>query len=163
MDKIRTTVLVLTALFSVCPQADARQDFLSAWKRIYPESASGKRECQLCHQRTEGGDGWNSYGITIRFALLDIFGGFDIDAAIVEVEQENADFDEQGLTNRQEIELGLDPGWVAGNNNDISFKNFQVLLNQPPPFSDVDGAVIGDEGLCFPVAVSSGALALICL
>ena len=143
-------------------QVHARQDFLTTWERIYPESTSSKRECQLCHQRQEGGDGWNSYGIAIRFALLDIFGGFDIDAAIVEIEQENADLDSQGLTNLEEIELGLDPGWVAGNNNEIVFKDFQVLLDQPPPFSDVDGAKVGDQGLCFPVKTNTGTV-LVCL
>lgn len=154
---------MLSTFFGALQQAHARQDFLATWKRIYPDSSSSKRECQLCHQRKDGGDGWNAYGITIRFALLDIFGGFDIDAAIVEVQHENADLDSAGLTNLQEIEMGLDPGWVAGNNNEIVFKNFQILLNQPPPFADVDGASVNEEINCFPIKLLNDQAVLICL
>ena len=151
------------ASFSYGSQAHARQDFLAAWKRIYPESASSERECQLCHQRIKGGDGWNSYGIAIRFALRDIFGGFDIDAAIVEIELENADLDSDGLTNLQEIELGLDPGWVVGNNNEIVFKDSQILLNQPAPFADVDGAMVSPEPLCLAIKPKNSKTVMICL
>lgn len=159
----RLIIIGIASLLTVNHNSHARQDFLTAWESIYPESTSGERGCQLCHQSSSGGDGWNSYGITVRSALRDIYGGFDINAAIIEVEQENADLDSQGLTNRQEIEQGLDPGWVAGNKNDITFKSFEVIFNQPAPFSDVDGGLIDEELLCFPVKEKKGTLAVVCL
>lgn len=161
MKRFAATYVLSVLIFA--HNVHARQDFLSAWKTIYPKSTSSKRNCQLCHQRVDGGDGWNVYGITVRSALLDIYGGIDINAAIIEVELEDADLDTQGLSNLEEIRLGLDPGWKAGNNNDITFKNFDVLQNQAAPFIDVDGAVTGNEELCFPVKTALGGVSLICL
>lgn len=99
----------------------------------------------------------------MRSALLDIYGGFDINAAILEVEQEDADLDSKGLTNLQEIEQGLDPGWVEGNKNDITFKSFDVLFDQPAPFIDVDGRSFDTNPFCFPVKAENSGFLVVCL
>lgn len=157
-------ISLITSSLVVTFDAIARPDFLQAWERIYPESVSNRRQCQLCHYRKEGGDGWNRYGISIRRAFLDIYRGFDIESAIIEVEQGNADLDTKELSNLEEIEQGLDPGWVIGNNNDIVFNNFQMLLNQPPPFSDVDQQMlVVEERICFPIVTKTTKAVLLCL
>jgi len=114
VTRTQAFVLVITVL-SVNFSANARPDILQAWEQRYPNSASNRRDCQLCHQHTYGGDGWNSYGFNIRFQLNEVFGSVDINAAFEAVEKFNSDGDAQGLNNLEEIELGLDPGWVSAN------------------------------------------------
>lgn len=162
--QLKTRVIIFAILIGFSQQALAQRPFLERWESIYPESTSSQRECQLCHQNEDGGDGWNTYGITIRVALIDLFGRIDIDAAIRFVENENADNDKMGLSNLSEIMQGLDPGWRAGNVNTIDFKNGDFLLNQPPPFSDVDGNTNEvSEDFCFAIKNQSNRISLICI
>ena len=141
---------------------ESRPDILEVWKLRYPESRSSERECQLCHQRAlVGGNGWNSYGIAIR----DVVGQVqDVENAIAAVESFNADRDEGGLSNLEEITLHLDPGWRYGNVNPIFFENETILENQAAPFDDVDGRATNfpNSDLCFPV-IKADTGVLICL
>lgn len=157
------SIISVVVFFSFSYQAESRQDFLQAWKERYPNSASSDRGCQLCHQQTNGGDGWNSYGISVRFLFLEAFQGFDIDSAFEFTEQENSDRDDMGLTNLQEINRGLDPGWIRGRLNPIYFKNGDLLEKQAPPFQDVDAGISDNEAFCFAIKTSEERVALICL
>ena len=160
--KLLVVYLSSLSLLFISTHAQSRPDILAVWKLRYPESRSSERECQLCHQMAEvGGDGWNSYGIAIR----DVVGQVqDVNDAIAAVESFNADRDEGGLSNLEEITMHLDPGWRYGNVNPIFFENETILENQPAPFDDVDGRIANESSLelCFPVNTEN-TTALICL
>ncbi len=95
----------------------ARQFYLDSWKSIYPDSLSGTNaNCQLCHQNSGGGNGWNAYGWDIRQVL-----NGDINTAIRSVEQTNSDND--GANNIGEIESDQQPGWREDDNNTIYCKS----------------------------------------
>lgn len=72
-----------------------------------PECTGRSITCQKCHVSTQP-VAWNVYG----GALLGALGGDEFDAniaaALVEIEDDDSDGD--GLSNREEIDLGTDPG-----------------------------------------------------
>lgn len=155
------SLIVSLALLTALPAAQARPDILQAWQQRYAESNSDRRGCQLCHQNSNGGDGWNAYGFEIRFQFNDVFGSLDIQAALAATESFNSDGDALNLTNLKEIELDLDPGWIEGPFNPIFFKQMPSLENQFPPFTDTDA--VAKDDFCIPLIASSGNTALICL
>jgi len=140
--------------------ASARPDIFDEWRARYPDSSAGERGCQLCHQLPSGGDGWNPYGYDIRVFFRDVFQSINIDAAFEAVERLDSDQDMNEITNLDEIIQGLDPGWIAGANNRIFFKDDEPLFGVRPPFL-VDGET--DDTFCFVLPVESGAVASICL
>lgn len=155
--------LLLVALL-VNIDAYAVPTFLDSWRSFYPNSQSSDIDCQLCHQRTDGGDGWNSYGWLIRENYIN-FGRTSIELAFEESEPINSDQDEKNLSNIEEIELSLFPGWVNTNTNMIIFSNFSVLTNQPPPFLEMEPGSEQPErdSFCFPLKVSSENFVVVCL
>lgn len=162
-------VWLLAATF----QSHARSDFLTAWGAIYPNSIAGERGCQLCHQLSTGGDGWNGYGFDVRTEYVQS-GRLNINAAIRNQDDADSDTDTESYTNLQEITFGLDPGWVAGEDNFIFFKD-GAIIRVAPPFDDVDarGAVTetpnpnlppsDNSQLCVPLVSKHGGVSLICL
>lgn len=128
----------------------ARGDFLEAWKVRYPESISSRRNCQLCHARSGGGDGWNNYGFDVRNEFIQISRA-DINLAFENSEQFNSDNDSDNLSNLVEIQQGLDPGWRKGVVNFVFYKDDTFDESVLPPFADVDTIDDVEDEFCLPV------------
>jgi len=169
---IRPTVrwllsLSVCLLLSMANTANAVPDFLERWSDYYPNSSSNNIECQLCHERASGGDGWNGYGWSIRGFIFD---GFEFEDVLEIVEGNNSDFDELGLTNIVEIQNSMNPGWVNSNTNIIYFSDGGVTFDQPAPFMEVDPNIdiepnvpLEVEDVCFPILTNTKTVSLICL
>lgn len=154
--------LLASLTFGASQLAYAVPTFFQIWSEdIYPDSNSDDIGCQLCHQKSDGGDGWNAYGFDIRFYYLDV--ERDIENAFRYAESINSDGDENSLTNLQEIERSMNPGWVNSNTNTIGFKDFSFLLNQAPPFQEIELTETTDESLCFSIIAQTGKVVSICL
>ncbi len=153
--------LVTTLLLAQSWSIDARPDILAAWEQRYPNSLSSQRGCQLCHQQDLGQDGWNSYGFGVRFQFIEVFGSLDIQAAFQAMEDQNSDGDANNLSNLQEIQNNLDPGWIVGPFNPIFFKDGSTLENQVPPFNDTDRT--STSTLCYPIKAKNGRTITVCL
>ncbi len=149
---------MLCLVFLMSQQVFAREEILDTWKTLYPASSSGERRCQLCHAQAAGGEPWNAYGYEIRFNFINIYASSDIVSAIRDTEPNNSDSDPNNLSNLEEINLNLDPGWAPGPVNVHIFKNGDVLRNQLPPFAERD-----INTWCFPIVASNGAVMVICL
>ncbi len=144
----------MLALPLVSQTARAQPYIFEAWQQRYSSPVTTSRQCQLCHQRAEGGDGWNAYGFDIRTVFLDQLGGTNIDQAFTTVEPFNSDEDPLGLSNVAEISANLDPGWKPGANNRIFFKDGTVLTGQRAPFQE------GDQGdACFVIQAGGKTIA----
>jgi parallel beta-helix repeat protein len=117
--------------------ASAWQQVLTAWEAEYSESLSAARTengCELCHQSR--GEPWNGYGWAIRDALIDDTCDDNNDGEVTDTEGivcvETDDSDGEGSDNITEINASTQPGWRAGPDNVIFFKDgsFDVI---PPP------------------------------
>lgn len=128
-------------------QVNAFPNFLTQWQAAYPSSTSSADgvSCQLCHQRSDGGNGWNTYGWVLREAYIDA-NRVSFSNAISTIQ--NLDSDGDTTSNLDEINNNQQPGWRAGANNTIScFTTVPAnqfcdggaqLLNQfPPDFSSL--------------------------
>jgi len=93
-------------------------------------------------------------------SAFDFFGFFGLEDSFADIESSNSDEDEAGLTNLEEIEMGLDPGWTIGFTNEV---RPGVTSDAAPPFVDIDGGFDGDIKICFPVKVVGSELDTICL
>ena len=106
----------------------ARGSYLAQWSATYPDSSSDDLDCQLCHQRDTGGNGWNQYGCAIRpeyLANVQSNGGDEADAlanALDAVEGLRFPGVLSGPTFLDEIRYNTQPGWVDGENNIIKFR-----------------------------------------
>ncbi len=106
-------------------------NILETWRITYPTSSSDDANCQLCHQNSGGGNGWNAYGWSIRGLINDE--GETIADAITLSEGSNSDVDPTRASNITETNGNSQPGWTLGANNTIFFKNDTTLANQTPP------------------------------
>jgi hypothetical protein len=147
--------MVLVASFAlliggglVVPQfVDARGTVYSAWDALYSSSASDDniitatgKSCQLCHEASNGGDGWNGYGWEIK---LEMDGGKSATDAILAIEGLNSDAGSDGSLNLAEINADTQPGWTSGSNT-IYFKNDTTAPGSPPAgIGDLDPINIG--------------------
>jgi hypothetical protein len=147
----RVVVAALTLLVLVTVTggtASPKPQILSAWLSRYPASLTDDNvlptgsSCQVCHETAGGGNGWNGYGWAIRVAMD---GGLSADAAFAAVEGDDSDGDPTGTSDLGEISADTQPGWTAGPNNTIQFKNNPPLTNQPPPSAIVGGLDPGGD------------------
>ncbi len=158
--------LASLALISACflaSNAQGRPEFLEEWRESYPDSKSGDRQCQVCHANENGFEPWNTYGFEIRSNFIELYSSSDIKAAIASVENNNSDNDPRSLSNLEEIQQGLDPGWTSGPTNSLIFKNGDAFLNQLPPSFDRPVDTLLESSLCFPVTSTNIKIVLICL
>lgn len=124
-------VAVTLTLLMLPTVAAALPNFFTAWQDAYPDSASDDAGCQLCHQNSGGGDGWNPYGWELRQLIRNE--GQSINAALTTAETFNYDLDLTGAWNITEIDLDTQPGWARGAVNTICFIDTSCLTNQLPP------------------------------
>jgi len=144
---IRTSLILLA--LSVNPQAHARSQYLDFWKDRYTDSRASEAGCQLCHQRSSGGNGWNFYGWTLRQELN---GSSSVNQNTF---RQVARFIEQDFANDpavdapdsiefiDEIDNGAQPGWREGARNIIRFRGGNSQPASEPP-DDLCGLV--DQG-----------------
>ncbi len=134
MLNLRTWLAI--ALLINCAAANARGQYLDWWEAHYAGSLSSNAGCQLCHQSSGGGDGWNRYGWAIRSPFV---GTFATSSALIQRLNAAADqlssVNPSGTQYIDEIRYHAQPGWVEGANNTIFFANNTTLANQSPPAS----------------------------
>ncbi len=54
------SVMCLTVFIALTPGVHAMSTFPDDWASVYPNSLSEDiAQCQLCHESSAGGDGWN--------------------------------------------------------------------------------------------------------
>jgi hypothetical protein len=132
-------LLLVSLLVVVATRAGAFPQGLIDWQNRYGAiSASGDNaECQLCHERENGGSPWNGYGWEMREALVDpacdddFSGDVSNDEAFACIEVLNSDLDTGFNSNLTEIELSTQPGWALGANT--LYDRQGIILNQPAP------------------------------
>ena len=131
--------LALTALLGL-EKVYARGQYIDFWEGLYPNSRSSETGCQLCHQSSSGGDGWNYYGWSIREAfsgstsVSEEFFRFrtraiEDDSSIDQATGEQVSNPPSFL---DEINAGAQAGWREGVNNIVRFRNSTDPLSAPP-------------------------------
>lgn len=123
------------------------------------QRASGESVCQLCHQRSGGGNGWNDYGWNLLIAFNILQDAFPTEQqALLEslraIEDVNTDInDPDSSTYLDEINAGTQPGWREGIVNLIRFTNGNPEQIMAPP-NDLPCGVVIDQGSDIFCAVS---------
>jgi len=130
---LRLAPAVAVALAAALP---LKNGYYTTWDSEYPSSISDDNvitgtgsACQLCHESSNGGDGWNAYGWDIR----QLWNGGAISVAEAIVAAEALDSDGDGTSNVFEIDAGTQPGWTPGAGNTIYFKDGSTQASQLPP------------------------------
>jgi len=98
------------AVASFATESQARPTGPRAFCEVYadaPECMGRSITCNKCHVSTQPVS-WNAYGGAVLGALQGAAFDDNIASALAEIEDEDSDGD--GLSNREEIELGTDPG-----------------------------------------------------
>jgi hypothetical protein len=150
------TLLVVAGLLITVSSALALNQFLKTWETVYPTSTSDDNaSCSLCHGTSNSN--LNSYGKS----LCDAFNGSlpaDIVPGLHAIEGINSDLDPAGWSNIDEINAGAQPGWTAGQVNQLYdadvgarcpsigspvFPPSSVLLPYDPPESGMPVAIPG--------------------
>ena len=133
--------LALSALLAAAPAAFSTDTIANDWKAHYPASGSLNNvvggtgtNCQLCHQLTTGGDGYNGYGWTLR---KQIQAGATSLQAFLAVESQNSDGDAVCSDNLREIDSSTQPGWTVGSNT-IFFKSGSTSSASAPAVGTLD-------------------------
>ena len=164
--------LVLTFSLGLTQSAQSFPGIRNAWKAQYPTSTTDENvlagtgtECQICHQSSGGGNGWNAYGWQIRQGIVN--GSLSATDAIIAAEPIDSDLDPAAASNLTEINGGTQPGWTPGANNTIYFNNGTTLVSQLPPAisGDLDPQAVplaGPWGHVFLLLISS-ALGLVAI
>jgi len=134
--------------------AYARSQYLDFWEQIYSESRSSETGCQLCHERSSGGNGWNYYGWSIRVNLggqtsvgSTVFRQRTLDVELdpmFDIVTPPLPTDQQSRTFFDEINDGLQPGWRDGIANVVRFRNETSIGPQLAP-SDLCGKLDTDS------------------
>lgn len=160
---VAITLIAFTSLIVGTTQvASAVPIFLKTWSEdVYPNSNSDDIGCQLCHQNSTGGNGWNAYGTDIWIYYNEQ--ERDIVSAFRYAESLNSDGDNNNLTNLEEIKKSMFPGWVNSNSNNIFYKDYSFLQNQAPPFEEMEPNKNDNDLFCFNVISKNKNTALICL
>ena len=136
-----TCTLALGALLAAAPAAYSTDTIANDWKARYPASGSLNNvvsgtgtNCQLCHQLTTGGDGYNGYGWALRKQTQ---AGATSLQAFLAVEPQNSDGDAVCSDNLREIDSSTQPGWTVGGNM-IFFKSGSTSSASAPAVGTLD-------------------------
>lgn len=146
--KFGVATLILT--FSlVSKSAIAVPEFLTWWSEEYPASTSDNAICQLCHERSNGGNGWNEYGIRVRIAFLANRMGSpntieqDLRFSLQDIEDTLTNTnDPQSPTFLDEINANTQPGWRVGEVNVITLMDDSTPRTISPPINLPAGVLI---------------------
>jgi len=131
-------------------QTHARPSYLTTWITQYAQEtpAAADTACQLCHQRSSGGNGWNEYGWQIREEFFgpqppNITTSQRILNAFITVEnQSSVSTNSESFSFLEEVTQGAQPGWAEGNVNIIRFRGEAADVTQEPPSTFTCGTLI---------------------
>lgn len=145
MKMIFNRLIMFAVLVTAClplTQLHARSSIYSAWNSIYPNSLTDDNiingtnsNCQLCHENTNGGGSWNSYGWEIAMLLQS---GSAINDAIAQAEPVNSDSDGAGSSNLEEINADTQPGWTPGPNIIYAKDGSTTVVEAPAGIGPLD-------------------------
>ena len=130
--------------------AHARPEYFTWWQEVYPSSNSDNAVCQICHERSGGGQGWNVYGWDIKSVLevnrMGIPGTFanEEEALKASIDDIEATFDGGISSYLGEINLDAQPGWREGSVNVIQYDAAPDSTVAPP--NDFACGVLVDPG-----------------
>lgn len=113
---VMVTLLVGLGLLIAVSSALALNQFLKTWEDHYPDSNSDSASCSLCHGTSNSN--LNPYGKS----LCDAFNRSlpaDIIPGLIAIEGIDSDSDSTGASNIAEIIAGSQPGWTAGQVNQL--------------------------------------------
>ncbi|MEO0367243.1 MAG: PQQ-dependent sugar dehydrogenase [Pseudomonadota bacterium] len=156
----------IAVLISICSTSVfARGQYLDWWEEYYSDSRSSDSGCQLCHQNSGGGNGWNRYGWAIRTPFV---GQFTDAQALINRLDAAADQDSSDAVDAidyiDEIRYQSQPGWSDGATNTIFFSNGTTTTNESPPASFQAQNIVVDISFTEAVgavdAISSGSTML---
>jgi len=142
----RMVLPALALALVVAPSAQAFNSIATAWTAYYDGSpgvtsqslanmvAATTKNCQLCHESSNGGGSWNSYGSAL---VQRIAAGRTNNEAFADVEAANSDGDSSlppgGWSNLLEIQYNGQPGWTYGSSNNIYDNNGAITGTASPP------------------------------
>src|SRR5688572_16242043 len=133
--------LAVAALLSAAPAAYSTDTIANDWIAHYSASGSLSNvvsatgtNCQLCHQLTTGGDGFNGYGWNLRQQTQ---AGQTSLQAFLAVEPKNSDVDAVCSDDLREIDNSTQPGWTVGSNT-IFFKSGLTTSATAPAVGTLD-------------------------
>jgi len=149
---ISRLVLACVLCLSFSTSAFAMPRFADWWFDEYDgQTASGESICQLCHERSGGGNGWNDYGWNLLLAFDVLRNSFPTEEqalleALRAIEDVNTDVnDNSSPTYLEEINAGTQPGWREGVVNLIRYTNGNADQIIAPP-NDLPCGVVIDPG-----------------
>ena len=102
------------------------------WDDEYPNSGSGGSNCQLCHSRADGGNGWNYYGWSLRQVFRNSGSAGSEESRIKSSLRDIEDFTDNGYKFIDEINANSQPGWTEGTVNLTQDKNGNQAIVSPP-------------------------------
>lgn len=112
--------LLLLLLFTSAGSSQlthSRNEYLNWWTEVYTTSEANQTACQLCHERTGGGNGWNKYGWSLRSALNTQSASESVlKGALSDVQSVD---DGNGSSYLSQIQNNAQPGWFVGDSNRI--------------------------------------------
>ena len=141
---IKLLSLITLLVFSY--ESYSTSNIYNSFLNYYSSSAGAGKQCLICH-RNNSGNGWNSYGTALWYSRMNM-GTNQAFASI-----ENIDSDGDGYINLFEIENDLDPGWVKGFANTITYTEDYSIADQAPGVLSPDGGFSSDEEICFPAQI----------
>lgn len=141
--RLKTYLLVISS-FLLVAEAEARGIYLGWWNGHYSKSSSSDMNCQLCHEQTDGGNGWNYYGWTIRNQAGRSQVSSQSDFLGILKQVENCVASDQGfgcdVDNTQNAQTFFDlirynaqPGWAESATNITCTKDGNCLTSLLPP------------------------------
>ena len=136
-------ISIVIALFS--SKAHAFPALLNIWLTDYAQETpeAGEVGCQLCHERSTGGNGWNEYGWTLRTEFLSVEGTQQQRLlSALEAIENNISIPNTDITFLDEVEIGAQPGWREGAVNTIRLRNNTISGVISPPTTFSCGALI---------------------
>jgi len=114
---IRFLLVLVISSVGFAGSSQARNEYLGWWAEVYTSSDANQTACQLCHERTGGGNGWNKYGWSLRSALNTQSAPESVlKGALSDIQ--NVD-DGNGSTYLAQINGNAQPGWFVSDGNRI--------------------------------------------
>ena len=117
--------------------SQARGQYLDWFKDYYKGLESAQANCQLCHERSSGGNGWNRYGWAIRPSSGQQLANAEALISRLNIVADELSSNAQGaLQFIDEIRYNSQPGWTAGATNTITFADGSTQIEQSPNLND---------------------------
>lgn len=138
IHRLKSSIKIVLTIILLCVTREvfAVATFLNDWRDFYPDSTSSDINCQLCHADRDGGAPWNAYGSALQqhFSQADPLTR-EIEDSFSFAEGLNSDQDNPSTSNLAEINSNQQPGWRAGQVNNIFNADGEIIGVTFPPTS----------------------------